>query len=63
MSPESLPLVASHQFNEPSAIVGWVFAGIVATLVFLLASSVEEKRAVQISAAGWVVGILAFVVI
>ena len=63
MPPEIVPIVASHLTSEPSAIVGWVFAGIVVTVVFLLTSSVEEKRAVQISAAGWVVGIVAFLVI
>lgn len=54
------PFLASHFTSEPNAIIGWVFGGIVATVVFLLATSIDERRAVQISAAGWALGIVAF---
>lgn len=49
--------VANHQLSEPNAIIGWVFAGIVATAAFLLISSIEERKAVRIAGAGWIVGI------
>lgn len=49
--------VANHQLSEPNTIIGWVFAGIVATVAFLLISSIEERKAVTIAGAGWAVGI------
>lgn len=58
-----MPFLASHLTSEPNAIVGWVFAGIVATVVFLFASSMDERRILQISAAAWAVGIVAFVAV
>ncbi len=59
--PALVPLIASHLTSEPNALVGWVFVGIVATVLFLLVTSVEERRAMQISAAGWGLGIVALV--
>ncbi|MTV27807.1 hypothetical protein FTX61_20670 [Nitriliruptoraceae bacterium ZYF776] len=55
--------VANHQLSEPNAIIGWVFAGIVATAAFLLMSSIEERKAVMIAGAGWAVGIGLLVVL
>jgi len=49
--------LANHQLSEPNAIIGWVFAGIVATAAFLLISSIEERKAVKIASVGWAVGI------
>ena len=49
--------VANHQLSEPNAIIGWIFAGIVATAAFLLMSSIDERKAVMMAGAGWAVGI------
>lgn len=49
--------VANHQLSEPNAIIGWVFAGVVASVAFLLLSSIKERKALMIVGAGWLVGI------
>jgi hypothetical protein len=53
----SIWFLANHQLSEPSTIVGWVFAGVVASVAFLLLSSIKERTAFMIVGAGWVVGI------
>ncbi len=55
-------IVANHVTSEPNALIGWIFGGVVATAVFLLVSSVEERKAVRIAVAGWVVGLALLVV-
>lgn len=58
MPPLTVPaVVASHLTSEPNTVIGFVFLGIVASLVFLLVSSVDERRAVWMVGTGWVVGI------
>lgn len=50
-------VVASHLTSEPSALVGFLFLGVVVSFLFLLVSSVEERRALWMVGAGWVAGI------